>query len=64
MSDTFTITGQVPADLDPLDLPAPLTIDANHPGAEYDMASQLSSVINDTWLQPLNPGTPVSVTHH
>ena len=64
MSDTFTITGQVPADLDPLDLPTPLTIDSTHPGAEYDMASQLSSVINDTWLQPLNPGTPVSVTHH
>lgn len=64
MSDTFTVSGQIPADLDPLSIPAPLASDPNNPGSDYDFVNMLTDPIDDAWFQPLKQNTPASVTHH
>lgn len=64
MSTSFFVSGQKPADLDPLDFPQPLTTDSNDPYSEYNLVNALEGPITNTWFDELNPGTPVKVVRH
>lgn len=64
MSTSFFVSGQKPADLNPLDIEQPLAGDPNNPGAEYDIPAVLEKLIEDAWFTPLNTSTPVKVVRN
>ena len=59
---TYTVSGQAPYRLDPLDLTPPLVPDADHPGMEYNPHKVVTEWVENKFLNPLTPGSTPTVT--